>query len=492
MLVSCVHGIRTHIYIVVSFDCFLMSSSVNEHLEGLPEAVLTRLYQSPATCLAIFRLLPTMAKTLVMSMLFTDSPMKISDVESWIKPESRKLQGEAIKKLKGLHLIKERYQSQTLILSQTFRKSYKNALTAGGSDTAGNYSFGIPCDTQDKNRVDIKFLDKHATEKWESILHFMVGTPSATFPNQGVLSLLQHSGLMEGSSQYDMVITNTGFQFLLQDVNAQIWTLLIQYLNMASNLQMDPVDVLNFIFMLGSLELGRDYSLSALSDTQVKMLDDLRDYGLVYQRKSSSRRFYPTRLATTLTSDSGTKRSASAAMDEAISQNTQSSSHVLGGGSGSGFLILETNFRIYAYTDSPLQISVLNLFVHLKTRFPNMVAGNITRESVRRALRNGIHAEQIITYLTVHAHPQMKKNDPILAPTVVDQIRLWQLEMDRVKATDGYLFKDFKNAKEYEMVVTYAEQLGVLIWQSSSKKWFFVTEEGGTQVVDFVNRKLKT
>ncbi|KAA8898434.1 hypothetical protein TRICI_006563 [Trichomonascus ciferrii] len=468
----------------------MASSSVNEHLEGLPEAVLTRLYQSPATCLAIFRLLPTMAKTLVMSMVFMDTPIKISDVDLWIKPGSRKLQAEAIKKLKGLHLIKERYQSQTLVLSQTFRKSFKNALTAGGDDAG--HSFGIPCDTEDKHKVDIKFLDQHATERWESILHFMVGTPAAQVPSQGVLSLLQHSGLMEGSYNGDMVITNSGFQFLLQDVNAQIWTLLIQYLNMASNLQMDPVDVLNFIFMLGSLELGRDYSLSALSATQVKMLEDLRDYGLVYQRKSSSRRFYPTRLATTLTSDTGARRSASAAMDEAISQTTQSSSHVLGGsGSGSGFIILETNYRIYAYTDSPLQISVLNLFVHLKTRFPNMVSGHITRESVRRALRNGIHADQIITYLTVHAHSQMKKQDPILPPTVVDQIRLWQLEMDRLKATDGYLFKDFKNSKEYLLVVTYAEQLGVLEWQSSSKKWFFVNAEGGPQIVDYVNRELK-
>ncbi len=65
---------------------------------------------------------------------------------------------------------------------------------------------------------------------------------------------------------------------------------------------MDMVEVLAFLFMLGSLELGRDYSTRSFQKTQLHMLEDFRDYGLVYQRKASSRRFYPTRLATTLTS----------------------------------------------------------------------------------------------------------------------------------------------------------------------------------------------
>jgi transcription initiation factor TFIIH subunit 4 len=52
-------------------------------------------------------------------------------------------------------------------------------------------------------------------------------------------------------------ITNKGFQFLLQDVNTQVWAFLLQYLDMAEVLQMDLVEVLNFLFQLGSLELGQ-------------------------------------------------------------------------------------------------------------------------------------------------------------------------------------------------------------------------------------------
>ena len=66
---------------------------------------------------------------------------------------------------------------------------------------------------------------------------------------------------------------------------------------------MDLVEVLGFIFMLSTMELGRviiistsstnvnlmaarqEYSTENLSGTQKAMLEDLRDYGLIWQRK---------------------------------------------------------------------------------------------------------------------------------------------------------------------------------------------------------------
>lgn len=452
-------------------------NSINDYLEGLPEAVLTRLYQSPATCLAVFRLLPALARTLIMGMIFNPDPITVADVDALVKPSSQRIKLETQKKLRLLHILNE--TQAHIIINPTFKKNLRAALVGGDQ----NISFGVPCDTEDKHKVDVAFLDAHAVSQWEMILHFMVGTSIGRTPSDGVLNLLKHSGLME-PERGGLRITNAGFQFLLQDVNAQIWTLLLQYLNMSEYLQMDPVDVLNFIFMLGSLELGQDYSLSALSETQKHMLEDLRDYGIVYQRKASSRRFYPTRLATTLTSETAALRTASQSM-EAATQDTISSSVA----ADSGFIILETNFRLYAYTESPLQIAVLNLFSNLKTRFANMVTGQINRDSVRFALSNGITAEQIITYLSVHAHPRMKGADHVLPPTVVDQIKLWQLEMDRIRATDGYLFSEFKNFDEYKDVSTYAKELGVLLYENPGKRKFVSTLAGSQQIVEFVKRR---
>jgi transcription initiation factor TFIIH subunit 4 len=431
-------------------------------------------------------------------MISNEKPVQVQEFDLWVRDSGKIDQVEAIRSLKALHLLKE--SNGIAILNPVFRKSFRNVLT--GTEI-GN-SFGVSVDIDDVHKVDIPFLDKYAANKWETILHFMVGTDLDELPSPGVLTLLTHSKLMEGKTPKTMTITNEGFQFLLQDVNAQLWTILLQYLRMAESLQMDPVDVLHFIFMLGSLELGKDYSLVALNDTQINMLSDLRDYGLIYQRKSTSRRFYPTRLATTLTSDTTTLRTASAAMNKAIEQ-TKTSTNV----ENSGSIIIETNFKLYAYTNSPLQIAVLNLFVHLKSRFANLVTGQITRESIRKALVSGITADQIISYLETHAHPQLrrtaeeqlnKKNEydtkadealHILQPTIADQIKLWQLEMDRILTFDGYLFTDFTNEQEYQIISKYAEEIGVLIWSDNTKKKCFITKEGNNQVIAYAKRKLR-
>ena len=58
-------------------------------------------------------------------------------------------------------------------------------------------SFGLPCSSPDKHPVDIPFLDQYATQQWESILHYMVGTSSNKTPSRGVLNLLERSQLMQ-------------------------------------------------------------------------------------------------------------------------------------------------------------------------------------------------------------------------------------------------------------------------------------------------------
>jgi transcription initiation factor TFIIH subunit 4 len=251
-------------------------------------------------------------------------------------------------------------------------------------------------------------------------------------------------------------------------------------------MDMDHVDVLSFLFMLGSLELGRAYNTTTLTESQQRMLGHLVDFGLVYIPPATPTQFFPTRLATTLTSDASALRSVSAGFDAALAAATGSK----------GFIIIETNYRLYAYTSSPLQIAVLSLFTKLSTRYPNMVSGRITRESIRQAISHGITSDQIISYLSTHAHPQLYKTaaaqagGPVLPPTVVDQIRLWQIENERMKATPGFLFKEFESQKEYEGCAKYADEIGVLIWKSDAKRMFFVTRH--EQLRDYIkSRKAK-
>ena len=92
--------------------------------------------------------------------------------------------------------------------------------------------------------------------------------------------------------------------------------------------------VLSFLMRLGFLEQGVPYP-SNLSQAQEVVLKDLVTFGLVYMRKLSSKRYYTTPLAIRLLS---------------------CAAHAEAGPSQRGFLVLETNFRLYSYTDSPLWV----------------------------------------------------------------------------------------------------------------------------------------
>ena len=347
---------------------------------------------------------------------------------------------------------------------------------------AGDHrSFGVPCNTPAKDKPTIEQLDIYARKQWDGILGYMVGSTEgitisaqASSVPESVKKLLRDGQLVTGKTR-NPAITQDGFAFVLQDVNAQVWTILIYYLGAAPDMNMDEVEVLSFLFMLGSLELGQDYSKANLTATQVHMLDDLTDFGLIYQSSSASKRFYPTRLATTLTSDASALASSATFASSAGRSSAGLSSSTRAADEAQGFILVETNYRVYAYTSSPLQIAILQLFSRIYARYSNMVAGKITRESIRKAVSMGITADQIISFLNTHAHAQMKRNTPILPPTVVDQIKLWQIENERMKATPGFLISDFANADEYKRACQYARDIAVLAWANDDKRMFFVT-----------------
>jgi len=135
------------------------------------------------------------------------------------------------------------------------------------------------------------------------------------------------------------------------------------------------------------------------------------------------------------------------------------------------------------------------MFTQFLFRFPNLAVGVITRDSIRQALRSGISAEQIISFLKMHAHSQMIKstnnvNNP-LPPTVVDQIRLWELERNRFTFSDSALYNQFLSQRDYEVVRDYAQELDCLLHSSDQKRTVVVKSSGHDEVKKFWKRHSK-
>ncbi|KAJ2767127.1 RNA polymerase II transcription factor B 52 kDa subunit, partial [Coemansia nantahalensis] len=79
-------------------------TTIAEYLESLPTQFCRRVFSSPAACLAIFRMLSTVGKQLVMSMLYLDSALRLQDVLQWAKIEQQRVVKGKIHQLRKLQL----------------------------------------------------------------------------------------------------------------------------------------------------------------------------------------------------------------------------------------------------------------------------------------------------------------------------------------------------------------------------------------------------
>jgi transcription initiation factor TFIIH subunit 4 len=100
--------------------------------------------------------------------------------------------------------------------------------------------------------------------------------------------------------------------------------------------------------------------------------------------------------------------------------------------------------------------------------------------------------------------------------TVQDQIRLWELERNRIKTQEGelgnrlppvkcfrilyiarlvthvgsgFLYTAFASQADYEYVLNYARQLDVVLWENTAKRCFFGSVEGHGNIRGFIERR---
>lgn len=472
----------------VNLECI----NFQEYLKTKPSTVVESLYNHPSICLAIYRELPEIARQFVIRILFVEQPVPQAVITSWTSQVYSKEHSAATSTLSDLVIWRSVAIPGGLPaweLMPTFKKNLKIALLGGGRPWSMSNSLEI-----DSKARDIQFLDNYAMSRWRCVLHYMVGASGTLKENtendSGIsvdaVRILLNANLMRSDENDSSVrvITRQGFQFLLLDTQAQVWHFMLQYLNSCEERGLNLSECLSMLFQLSFSTLGRDYSTEGLSSGLLTFLQHLREFGLVYQRKRKAGRFYPTRLALNISS----KRNAVAAITDE-NECAQDRCNI----------IVETNYRIYAYTDSNLQVALLALFTELLYRFPNLVVGVLTRDSIRQAFRGGITAEQIISYLEQHSHPTMLSSKEtsaintksILPPTVVDQIKLWENERKRFTFTEGVAYNQFLSQSDFITLRDYAQSINVLMWSLERTRTMVVTKSGHEDVKKFWKRYQK-
>jgi transcription initiation factor TFIIH subunit 4 len=488
-------------------------------LEELPAVTVDRVYDCPWTCQAVYQSLPILAKHYVMRLLCVQEETK-PNVRGWVRDSHLSKHNAAIEKLVKVRFFLEAERSYRLnpkikikeAMSSPHKAPWENSVKLG----------------KDKKAPTLIDLEEHAHTKWNAILHFIVQSGKVPPPAPKVQKTLVAAGLMHlvekrletGEVEKAFAPTSAGFEFMLMDVHEQMWTFMREYIRNASELQQqqqqaggaasgaeivaaglaerDHDDVLMFLFQLSYCRVGDYYPVEALTPAQQLLLEEFTYLGILFRRKKKSKRFYTTRLAVDMLF--GAEHRHKKNQDVMVQAEGNSTEMVAAGGgtqhgAGEGFelkLIVETNFRVYAFTTSVIHIYLLSVFVDIKYRLPNMAVGDITRASVRDALFSGISAAQMVNFLVKHAHPRMRMNNPVIPHNVTHQLELWEQERCRVTKTPCVLYDNFADDTTFDMVRQYADELRVVVWANRGKRKLAVRSEAAENMRKFINKKLRS
>lgn len=339
-----------------------------------------------------------------------------------------------------------------------------------------------PAEVRERIMISSEVLEKHTQERWDSVLHYLVGSRHPA-PPAAMVNFLLETGLMQPDPEYrgknkdeaPHVITEAGYDFMLQDVQNQVWHFVAQYLYTVERHDKEGKTELHkhallFLLSLCVAEVGVPYSTSSLSKDYRVFIKAMSHFGLVYTMKvGKSTIFYPTRIAPQLAgvSSKTTVYSLSTkALEASIADpSPKESSHLA--------IIVQTNFQLCAYTTSELHVSMLGLFCEVGTirRLPNVVFMHITRDAVKTAFNLGITAKQILKFLEKHAHPKLRVpgESPIPA-NVVDQIWLWNRETTRVVFCKVYQHECLLGQSEFEAVLEEAKRTHAHVWSAPGRQ----------------------
>ncbi|OII71572.1 hypothetical protein cand_032850 [Cryptosporidium andersoni] len=138
-------------------------------------------------------------------------------------------------------------------------------------------------------------------------------------------------------------------------------------------------------------------------------------------------------------------------------------------------IIVQSNFRVYCYTASPLQAKILRHLCQVKVRGPNIICGVLTRRGLLSAYSMGVKAYQILRFFISNAHPIILKRHitdgtSIIPISVETQLKLWENDHNRLEINKVSLFSDWGNNKEdielFKQTVTYAIGKQVVLYHN--------------------------
>lgn len=395
---------------------------------------LAVLYAEPAAVYGVFRQLTPLAQHFVVTFLFLESV----DADYFtLLVRERSLSEAALEELQALSIYQP--DGRRFRLNPNFSAQLK-ALLLGEPTCRLRLKRKA-----DKRKPTSEQLEAFCKAKWRNLLDYLAGFGDS--PSERLVYVLSRLGLKQASS----TLTSECFRFLLQTRKQQFTLVLAEYVRGRS----DKASVLRMLFNLSTAAIGASYT----SGSDPSLMADLADLGLVYKSKLKSKRFYITMHMQGLLTDSNTF----------VPSEDQ-------------FLVVETSFRVYAYTHSDVHVTLLSQFLDLEIRLPDLVITLLTRDSMQKAFDKGIGASEVIAFLQKHARYPV-------APNVKAQVLLWEEERKRVTQEAAVMLEDFIDMAVYHSTLKYVMDLEACLWEDEGRRVIVIKQARAQQAIDFIHKQ---
>lgn len=452
-------------------------------------------YQDPIICILIYRLLPKHGQIVLDYMILIKGPIPFGDIQAWFppSPSSKTLLNQSLLLMKKLQILEGKDRSvwmceefkNNLILGFAQRmKSIDNFKTSkishSSTQVISNHwtelAYSIVNIT--KNKVMIfrdLLLTANLIQRQEEKRTATSSTPSKS--NINMNSENDDNNENERGNNLNsgnLKITHRGFQFLVENMFTQIWTILIAYGEIIHDQQKEGVtsyrDYLNLLSRLIDMEpLFKEYNLSS---PYLSVLEKLGLVQIIDQQKIRVNHmilFIKYRDVESILD-----------LNDKICK-----------------VIVETNYNVFAYSIVPLDLEILKLFIHVKNEFPNMIHGYINKETAQTAYLKGITSEQIIHYLQIHSHPIVqstesnKKDNSInnlVPPNICDQLRLWEKDLNRIKIMEpeSFLYEQFLDQQGFNSTIEEAKRCNALMYSSQLRRICIIRSTHNNHMKKFI------
>ena len=414
----------------------------------------SRIYAFQSICVGLFKSLSEFHQTLILKLVSYKS-LTIESVLGQSPDYEKKVHDiDTLLINKYKIVVKTSQESKQLVedkkahykIDKNFGESMKRFLSQGLELIFTVNSNTIQKCISRADQLDDK-LKVHAYAKWNNLLKFMLKRATEVKnvedlpPN--VVGALEDSNLIMTRDK-----NNSGcFDFLLDTVKNQVSTFLYAYCRHLFKMkykylrgeksQKEAVgegNILNLVFHLTLLYPVMRYSIGKSQDLINELqltheivndiMNDLDSVGLLKKQQNEDEKKI-SHFATT-----------------PLINNVFNPNVMLEGGFKND-IIVETDFKIYAYSNNSEYLeALLDLFTEIKFKMPTLLVCSLEEEKIREVYKTGIKPEQILSYLNGNTHKEVRKSRiqnmteeeireietsySFIPENVVEQLIIWQ------------------------------------------------------------------